>query len=98
LAKNRKTVTEASAQLVLVFQQFSTPPTNLGNVSVAVEGKMVAMKNDTMAEIGVKMEEGNHEVKDALKSNLGLVQGLARNQNTRNASLSMIQWYAISKV
>jgi hypothetical protein len=85
-AKNRKTVAEASAQLALAFQQFSTPPTNLDTVSVAVEGKMATMKTEIMAEIRVKMDESNHKVKDTLKSILGLVQGLAGSQNTGNAS------------
>ena len=39
-----------------------------------------------MAEIGLQMEESNHEVKDEFISILGLVQGLAGNQNTGNAS------------
>ena len=70
-AKNRKQVAEASAQLVLAFQQFSTPLANVDSVAVAVEGKMAAMKENIMAEIGAKMEENNHEVKDALNSILG---------------------------
>jgi hypothetical protein len=86
MAKNRKPVAEASAQLVLMFQQFSTPPANLENVSVAMEGKMAATKNDIMAEIGLQMEESKHEVKDEFIPILGLVQGLAGNQNTGNAS------------
>jgi hypothetical protein len=70
-AKNRKQVADASAQLVLAFQQFSTPPANVDSVAVAMEGKMAAMKENIMAEIGAKMEENNHEVKDALNSILG---------------------------
>jgi len=70
-AKNRKQVAEASAQLVLAFQQFSTPLANVDSVAVAVEGKMAAMKENIMAEIGAKMEENNREVKDALNSILG---------------------------
>ena len=58
----------------------------MDNISVAMEGKMAAMKNDIMAKIGVNMEESNREVKDALKSILGLVQGLAGNPNTRTAN------------
>ena len=84
-AKNRKQVAEASAQLVLASQQFSTPPAaNVDNIAVAVEGKMAAMKEDIMAEIGAKMEENNHEVKDALNSILGFMQGLTGTQNARN--------------
>ena len=37
-----------------------------------------------MAEIGAKMEENNREVKDALNSILGFMQGLTGNPNTRN--------------
>jgi hypothetical protein len=84
VAKNRKQVAEASAQLVLAFQQFSTPPANVDSVAVAVEGKMAAMKENIMAEISAKMEENNHEVKDALNSILGFMQGLTGNPNTRN--------------
>jgi len=83
-AKNRKQVAEASAQLVLASQQFSTPPANVDSVAVAVEGKMAAMKENIMAEIGAKMEENNHEVKDALNSILGFMQGLTGTHNTRN--------------
>jgi len=84
-AKNRKQVAEASTQLVLAFQQFSTPPAaNVDNIAVAVEGKMAAMKENIMAEIGAKMEENNREVKDALNSILGFMQGLTGTHNTRN--------------
>jgi len=83
-AKNRKQVAEASAQLVLAFQQFSTPLANVDSVAVAMEGKMAAMKENIMAEIGAKMEENNHEVKDALNCILGFMQGLTGNPNTRN--------------
>jgi hypothetical protein len=85
-AKNRKQVAEASAQLVLAFQQFSTPPANVDSVAVAVEGKMAAMKENIMADIGAKMEENNREVKDALNSILGFMQGLTGNPNTRNSN------------
>jgi len=54
------------------------------NVAVDVEGKMAAMKENIMAEIGAKMEENNHEVKDALNYILGFMQGLTGNPNTRN--------------
>jgi hypothetical protein len=84
VAKNRKQVAEASTQLVLAFQQFSTPPANVDNVAVAVEGKMAVMKENIMEEISAKMEENNHEVKDALNSILGFMQGLTGNPNTRN--------------
>jgi hypothetical protein len=36
-AKNRKAVTEASAQLVAAFQQFSTPPAQVEKVRQMVE-------------------------------------------------------------
>ncbi len=83
-AKNRKQVAEASAQLVLAFQQFSTPPANVDSVAVAVEGKMAVIKENIMAEIGAKIEENNPEVKDALNSIIGFMQGLTGNPNTRN--------------
>ena len=44
VAKNRKAVAEASAQLVQAFQQFSTPPAQAENVGAMVEEKMVSMK------------------------------------------------------
>ena len=43
----------------------------MDSVAVAVEGKMAAMKENIMAEIGAKMEENNRDVKDALNSILG---------------------------
>ena len=76
MAKNRKAVAEASAQLVLVFRQFSTPPAKAENVGAMVEQKMVSMKTEIMQEIGVKMEESSMEVKETLTSILDLVRGL----------------------
>jgi len=76
--KNRKDVAEASAQLVLAFQQFSTPPAQAENVGAMVEQKLATMKTEIMQEIGVKMEESSNEVKDT--STLDLVCGLAGNR------------------
>jgi hypothetical protein len=66
------------------LQQFSTPPTNVVNVAGAMEGKMAALKYNIMAEFGAKMEETNHEMKDALNSILGFKQGFTGNPNTRS--------------
>jgi hypothetical protein len=49
-----------------------------------MEGKMAALKDNIMAEIGAKMEETNHEMKDALNSILGFKQGFTGNPNTRS--------------
>jgi len=45
-----------------------------------------------MKDIGIKMEENNREVKDTLNSNLGLVQGLARN-HTKTILIIVISAY-----
>jgi len=54
------------------------------NVARAMEGKMAALKDNIMAEIGAKMEETNHEMRDALHSILGFKKGLTGNPNTRS--------------
>ena len=74
VAKNRKAVAEASAQLVQAFQKFSTPPAQPEKVGAIVEQKLATMKTEIMQEIGVKMEESSKEVKDTLASILGLLQ------------------------
>jgi hypothetical protein len=53
---------------------------------------MVAIKTEKMQDIGIKMEENNREVKDTLNSNLGLVQGLARN-HTKTILIIVISAY-----
>ena len=44
VAKNREAVAEASAQLVLAFQKFCTPPAQAENVGAMGEEKMALMK------------------------------------------------------
>ncbi len=60
VAKNRKAVAEASAQLVLAFQKFSTPPAKAENVGAMVEEKMVLMKmeikTENWGEVGGKLQ------------------------------------------
>jgi signal recognition particle subunit SEC65 len=80
-AKNRKAVTEASAQLVAAFQQFSTPPAQVEKVRQMVEQKISTMKTEIMQEIGAKMEENSKEVKDTLASILDLLHGNSANRN-----------------
>jgi ATP-dependent 26S proteasome regulatory subunit len=79
LAKKRKAEEDetASEHLVEAFKQFKTPPAQAENVTAMVGEKLAAIKNDTMQEIGVKMEKSAKEVKDTLTSISDLVQGLS---------------------
>jgi hypothetical protein len=54
----------ALEQLVESVNHFTTPQAYPTNVSNFVEEKMVAMKTQIMQDNGVKMKEGNKEVKD----------------------------------